>query len=273
MHVWVVWCDLVPAPVAGTTAFLQSPEAARFNVASNAQYAWRFRFSIKPASIITDPERPDLEGTLPNAPQAAAPGASKAWPISPQDGNNNLLPGDSAQFKWDVSRQMKLTFQNPNLVNQADLAIPGANEVWTKNQNPPVAIHVAVDFPLEDAEGNDDPLNDANGNPILDEENDPYNDHTSIGVGRGHPVGQLSSVDVPRFSLPNAWGGAGRSFAKEADYREFARLNIWDGARQNDRFRFRVSDYYSWQHYMRGTWNEAAQEWQNSNSIPTPINQ
>lgn len=275
MQVWVVWCDFIPAPAQGNTTFYpyplgsSNPIAARFDVSQTAQYAWRFRFTIRPEQIITAPEHPALEGGLPDAPISYVPGRGKPWPLSPTAQDGSAISGDSAKMKWDVTRQMRMTFRNPGLVSKANLQIAGTDDVWIANQDPAKAEDIVAGFP-SGAEGNDDPNVGSNGLSLLDEEDDPYNDHSDLGAGLGHPIGQLASMDAPSHAMPNSWGGEGRSFAKECDFRELARVHLWDGTRGSGSFWFRVSDYYSWHHYMNAQWNASTQQWQDAGSSSAP---
>ena len=174
-----------------------------------------------------------------------APGAAKPHTFNP------AVAGDDATRKWDVSRQIQVTIRNPGGVNTQGLT-PAA---WYANQPQPEATPVA--FPGLDVEGNDDPK-------LEDEDGNPYGPCTRLSLE--HEKGEISSSDFPKLSIGSANGVAGAFFAKELDFREFARLELWDGKRKTGQFWFRISGYQTWHHYLRTTFNGTTSRWENTGS-------
>jgi hypothetical protein len=240
MRVWVVWCDITPT--RGTVDFLQYPYNAGVKYETKPDPEnWKFVFKVQPANIcgLENPERPNLSGENKKNP----PGFGKAHTIDPMNGY-----GDSALYKWDVSRQYKITIRNPgSIVYPSDKPV-----AWYVNQ--PKAIDVPVDFPAFDVEGNDDPQL-ING----DEDADPY--LARSGSGLDHVVGELSSVDAPTLSLKTFLNAGGKNYAKELNFREFTRLELWDGKRESGQFWYRISDFQSWHHYLNATFDGATLKW------------
>jgi len=117
---------------------------------------------------------------------------------------------------------------------------------------------------MNDAQGNDD-------SAVIDEDSDPYRPKQNHILS--HAVGQLSSTDNPDFRAGNSWGGPARSFALEAVFREFARVELWDETRTTGRFWFRVSEFSGeglWHHYFRTSWDWAQNKWTDNGSSSGP---
>ncbi len=257
MHVWIVWSSVTPT--LGTANFNQIASAgAKWEIGKTATTGWRFKYKIEPADIC-DPantERPNLTG----ASRKPVPGKGKTYPL------DTSKDGDSANKKWDVTRQAKWTVRNPGGIPKADLMQPGQAAAWFVNQ--PKAVDSPVNFPTNANEGNDDP-------DIADEDDDPYNAKSGGADGLDHQVGELSSVDAPGLSVLNSWGAAGRTFAKEFNFKELTRLELWDGKRTSGRFWFRISDYYDWHHYLETSYDVPTTQWKDASSSsgarhPTP---
>ena len=241
MHVWVVWCD-PPTVTTSTGAFgyWDVPGLGTIGRRWFCPTFWEFKYAIKPKAICDQAtqERPDLSGTNRKDP----PGAGTPYVV-----RANLF-GDSATRKWDVSRQMKITVRNPSLIEQSVLR-GAANGTLFDRQS--IALDV-IPFPTDPVEGNDDP-------PSNDEDADPENERT--GNNLDHKVGELSSKDAPSFPVGDHWGPTGTSFDLEANFREFCRLEITDGARSTGTFWFRISAYTTWHHYLEAiksgtTWED-----------------
>lgn len=99
-------------------------------------------------------------------------------------------------------------------------------------------INTPVNFPADPAEGNDDPS-------MNDEDTNPYQERLSGQLS--HSQGELSSFDAPALSAPHIWGTVlGMKFGTSYSFREFVRLEIWDGKRQSGKFWFRISDDNPW---------------------------
>jgi hypothetical protein len=246
MHVWVVWCDPPTITDASATfgdwyhnvlgAFMKVGK--KYYCTTN----WKFKYVIKPAMIITADERPDLEG----GPKEDPPGYTKPYLAEPD------TEPDTANSKWDVSRQVKLTIRNPNSISEASLRFACQGSMF---DGQPLALKVH-DYPSNPAEGNDDPDDST-------EASDPYNPSTTEHLEHG--VGEMTSVDAPKFLEVDAWTTPGGSLDIEANFREFCRLEITDGARSTGTFWFRISDYTPWHHYLNSI--RGASEWEDTSSM------
>jgi hypothetical protein len=229
MNVWVIWATCTPVRLAKpvftkfeATAAQQdpprpaAPAGSEFHGPDNV-YTWRFLFTIAPPEIITAQEHPFLEGLQDK--RHDVPGAKNTYATEP---NNPNLHADEALLKWDASRQQKWTIKDS-----------------TGTTTP-------VTFPTDDAEGNDD----AYGHGV-DEHDDPYHEY-SITPSLAHGIGQITSADGPEFGRYITNGTTdGESYWKKADFREFMRVQLWDGKRQDGRFWFRVSDFVPWHHHFQ----------------------
>jgi hypothetical protein len=251
MNVWVVWATCTPTN--GTAAFDKSNARSQYGIQATASSAWKFVFKIEPAALITDAERPALDGIS----SKPVPGAGKTYEVIPSYGD-----GDTAKFKWDVSRQLKETIENPQLIPKADLGWP--NQFATGQ---PAATTTLFGWPTDMAEGNDDPLF-----PVgVDEDDNPY--QVRGGQPYGHAVGELTSADAPKsVYIRNSCGAQGRTILDDTDFREFCRVELWDGTRTIGRFWFRISDFEKWNLGFRATWNTSTSTWDDDVARPSATN-
>lgn len=277
MHVWVVWTTC--KATKGVATYYQADvnlhmvgpndpsmygvyEVDTSNAKSNPNELWKFTFEIQPKKIITGgPDIPKLDGIR----EKPVPGATKPYTIAPLLANRKPQYGDSADLKWDVSRQYKITIRNPGKkISKGDLAV-GIPSAWTKNQ--PTDVYTPVILPsgkFSDVEGNDDP-------PSIDEDDNPYSANQTDTLS--HVEGELTSIDGPRLVAPKIWGLTARSYSCEMKFIEFARLELWDGVRQKGRFWFRISDDLSgsntdvqWHHYLDATYDATQLKWLDNQS-------
>ena len=250
INVWIVWCDVtVQQGSPEFRAMTASTPVTRwaYHTPPTLGSVWRFVFTIQPASIITEDERPYLESASAKGGDKEVPGFNKDWVTDP------TKVGDSAQFKWDITRKMKITVRNQGGISKADLGTPAA---FFANQ--PLAVDIPVTAPTNDVEGNDDPprsLQDTNA--YYKAASDPLVTHEK---------GQMCSVDGPSFSVLKSWGAANRTYGVEADFQEFARLQIWDTKRSTGTYWFRVSDFTPWHHYLKTKFNSTTGEWEDDGS-------
>lgn len=247
MYVWVIWATCTPRRV-GTAVFTKfkatpaqqnppvaaEPAGSQFG-APNRGLTWSFVFKIEPPEIITADDHPLLKGEQDKSHDV--PGAKKPYPTEPDNPNRFA---DEAVFKWDTSRQMKRT-------------------VTASTGVPP-----AVAFPGGDAEGNDDAKGDG-----VDEANNPYDAYDGSS-SLAHGVGEISSVDGPTFGRYITEGSNdGEKYRLEVEFREFARVQLWDGKRSDGDYWFRISDYVAWHHYFRAKFTThvfGAPTWDNDGS-------
>jgi outer membrane protein OmpA-like peptidoglycan-associated protein len=189
-------------------------------------------FTIEPAAIITDADRPALDG----ARTAAVPGAAQTHLVS----GNTLAGGAGApvasSHKWDASRQIRMKVLNPRHYTVAQLPVV-AGHLWNGQ---PADETIPEDYPANDALGNDDT---SDQDP---ENNDPY---ANGGVVTGH--------DDPQMPMPNSTGADGDTFEMRFQFREFLRVNL-------DTTWYRASDFSLWRFHPRFRKNAGA--WTNNSS-------
>lgn len=244
MNVWVVWA--IAQPRVGTVQPLPDPDWFEYRISIEEDKNWRFKFTIQPPTIITEADRPALHGAA--NPRKKVPGHNKPYPVDPDP----QLKADTADFKWDVSRQMSISLRNPGLITKAELEEHFTGQ-WADGQ--PQAVHTPVPYPQDPVEGNDDPFS-------ADEENNPY--AASNQMGLEHGIGEITSFDSPGWSVLNSWGSANdQEFVAMNNFREFSRVQLWDGKRENGKFWFRISNYGLWHHSLKakfatppGKWND-----------------
>ncbi|MGL4401324.1 MAG: hypothetical protein ACRCXD_15775 [Luteolibacter sp.] len=252
MHVWVVWADVTVTQ--GSASFKSFLGGSIYGVPDEAATGWRFIFKIKPESILdqSNLERPSLAGSNRKPP----PGNGNTYTIRPAWGE-----ADSANFKWDLSRQYQLTIRNSGLIPKADLEQGNVAAAWIVNQ--PVSVDRPISFPMggasPDVEGNDDP----SASFLTDEDRNPYAARTD-NPKLNHQIGELSSFDAPSLRVLDGWGAAGRSYAVEYNFNEFARVELTDGKRNSGQFWFRISDHIKWYHYLNSTYDSETSQWKDS---------
>ncbi len=116
MQVWVVWCEVTATP--GNAVFNPVSGGAVYEVKDDLngnppETGWRFIFKIQPPAIVemANLDRPYLDRAAPTP--LPVPGAGKPYTIKP-----SLGAGDSAQWRWDVSRQYQLQIRNPGNISK-----------------------------------------------------------------------------------------------------------------------------------------------------------
>ena len=153
---------------------------------------------------------------------------------------------------------------NADLISKAELM-----QLWPPAVcagQPVAAATIPVPFPALDYEGNDDPKFDTG----TDEDNDPYHPASSIGDLR-HAAGEITSTDRPSVPALDAWvTKSGMKLEHEFQFREFARVQIWDGKRSQGQgqFWFRISNFSEgeWQHHAK--FESGFNFWTNNGSTP-----
>ncbi len=261
IYVWVVWGEVTPTKGIGIWEAGTDPRYRTRKESPFFKY-WIFKFVIKPTEIFDYPniERPKLY----MANETDPPGGSKLYVP-----DNSAGTGDDAAWKWDVSRKMKITIRNPSHILKAD--IEAAHGAWTVVNYPiPTSPnqddYTPLNFPTEPAEGNDDTPAGAG----IDEADDPYQAETPSVPGHvlDHAKGELTSLDSPLFQVSTSWGGAGKIFNWEVNFKEFARVELWDGQRTKvatgTHTWFRISDYCDWHFYFKSQW--ATSNWIDNSS-------
>ena len=229
--VWVIWSTIA----AGTPRQPSTPASAvQLVITAGIDHT----FTITPATIITDADRPALNGPR----SAAVPGAALGHLIG-----GTLAAG--ATKKWDASRQIRVKVLNPHLYTvAANLTAPGlppvAGHLWAGQ---PVASNIPENYPANDALGNDDThTDDERVPPGTGIPNDPYV-NAGVCTGRDNPVAVLAT----------STGSNGDTFEVRMHFREFLRVNL------NTKW-FRASDYSLWRFHARfrrtaaGVWTNNA---------------
>ncbi|WP_367872267.1 hypothetical protein [Luteolibacter sp. Populi] len=238
LNVWVVWSTAeivspyqnVSFTFVGSPGPLDFPGATYGGLALQPNSYWRFKFTIQPAEIVslnTAADRPDFSGEN----ITPVPGEGKMHFFNTDE------PADHAQLKWDLTRMIQVKILNPQDIPKGNFP----NLYTFRNQ--PQKVDIAVPFPLNPVEGNDDPSKPG----PQDEDGNPY--AASQALGTAHDAGAITSVDGPVFGFQSSIGVPGAFLAQIADFREFARLEIHSGKRsvENPSW-FRISDYILWHH-------------------------
>jgi len=212
---WVIWSDITVTCTRPPTTQTSATETA---ISAGIDHT----FTVDPPEIITDADRPALDGP----PTAPVPGAALRHVIS-----NNPLSGGASK-KWDVSRQIRIKILNPHLYPVAQLSVI-AGHLWNGQ---PAAVTTPENYPADEAQGNDD-------SNVCDETKNPYEN-----------CGWLTSVDDPTMVMRNATGANGQTFERRYHFREFMRVNL--GPRW-----YRASDYSLWRFHGRfrraaGAWGD-----------------
>lgn len=189
MFVWIVWCDTAhTGNIQSNVSVNNQPGiGAVTTVISGIQHA----HSIQPASILSDNDRPNLEG---------------AKTSDPPGGNHPLFTTtklkDGANNKWDASRRLRVKFRNPNNLPADAFSQP----------SPLITVN---DFPTDPVEGNDDKdVSDEHPNPQT-----PANDPDEAASG-----GKLWSTDKVSISISK--GNVGDTFELHLQFEEFPRVEI-----------------------------------------------
>jgi hypothetical protein len=225
---WVVWSSgqkVADRPIhVGTTTIQTGDGTTGPGILIDGGYD--FKFTITPASLITDSDRPDLSGTNSYSGFTVdPPGAGTLHFIFATD-----IKGGAAA-KWDVSRRIKAKVLNPHLYDQNKLdVVPGT--LWN---NQPVASDLPVAFPGDDRAGNDD-------TSTGDESNNPYS--ASSSPHNTHAVGEISSTDAPNHLLRHSTGSDGDTFELRYHFGEFARVLLADQW-------YRCSDFFDWRAHFK----------------------
>lgn len=199
--VWVVWSVSCAVPLLITTEDLSSGgRLVRLGDGASGpglriKGECSFGFTIKPAEIITDKDRPDLSG--PNT--VPVPGATQTHVVT----GFKLEKG--ADKKWDASRQVRVKVLNPNLYPTDKLPKVGGH-LWNYQPTPEA---VPEGYPTDKVLGNDDTQSST------DENNDPY---TNDGI--------VATADSPAFSMGHSTGANGDTFEIRFHYIEFLRVNL-----------------------------------------------
>ena len=231
VNVWVIWgtIETLNDGVAGRGFFTPDIDDelgpfARWWVVPNPANGRRFIYSIDPVSIITDNERPALDGPK----SKDVPGGDNQFVI---DGR----VADEAENKWDMSRRFEIKVLNPGGILRGDLGEPEAlfiNQPANAN-DPIIALDIPVQLPINPVEGNDDP---PSFDPLWkDEATNPYAARNEDGqqAGLNHEVGEMASFDAPQHFVLNSWGAPNREYGMIFNYQEFARIELWDGERDD----------------------------------------
>ncbi|MBL9114252.1 MAG: hypothetical protein JNJ83_04545 [Verrucomicrobiaceae bacterium] len=267
MNVWVIWSDIKQEQ--GDTEFLSVPNpngGEVWRVKPEAGKQKRFVFMIEPKSITDlNAEIPDLAGVASS--QHLPPGSNKhRWDDSQFDPESTSQPptldsGDNAKYRWDVSRQMQISITNADSIPKAEL-----KKVWFPSVcigQPAAGLTRPVSFPALDYEGNDDP-GYASG---TDEDDDPY--HASSTGDLRHAVGEITSTDRPSVPALDAWvTKSGMKLQFEFKFREFARVQLWDGKRGQGQFWFRISKFSDGEWHHHAKFESGINFWKNDGSTP-----
>ena len=233
MNVWIVWAAMNRIRVKNATVGhgLVKPRVGAIQAGSWVESEWRFVATIQIEDILDKAtDIPNLTGpdTRP------VPGASTRHVTS-----GDLLAG-GANKRWDISRQYRVRMKSPT-VSTNDYDDPGG----IIYDGLPNANNIVMNYPNEDAEGNDDR---APG----DEDNNPYsNAELQPGTSNKTPKGKLASHDPPTLPLfRDAAGTVGDTVEAHMHCREFVRLQIGDSGAGGYKNWYRISSFADgeWRH-------------------------
>lgn len=222
LNVWIVWADISATDASNTTG-----DKGTFFLVS---MGYEFHHAIKPATLITAVDRPDLSG-------------ANTVPVPPSGGLNykgDALSGGATK-KWDSSRKIRQKTLNPSGVS-----LPGDASFHGNFHNFPSLTDGdgrpggagAISFRDLLVAGNDDA-------GVGDEDNDPYTAPHS---------GKLWGIDTPSRGILHSAGANGNTVEWRIHFLEFTRLEIagkW----------YLISDFFPWRvHYKlkqeSGKWKD-----------------
>jgi len=198
---WVIWCDLKGDAKKVNEGYLKLGGDYYYGI--QGPIAWTA--TTNPKEIITDPDRPNLEGRRDPAHLPAGTNSS-----------GNLLSG-GVDAKWDMSRQIrKRLFAGPPL-----------QRVLNPSPFENVPKYPTNEAAWIDVMGNDD-------SSTGDEDNNPYRSIESVAKTKWfgtelpltHAVGQITSYDAPMRSLEVFSGNSGDQWRWRLQFREFARVQL-----------------------------------------------
>jgi hypothetical protein len=146
-----------------------------------------------------------------------------------------------ANATWDASRQIMCKSIDPNGL------MPTLQDV--------------LDYPADDAEGNDD-------THVGDEDNNPYDNKHGTRTEKGKKVvfdlrDRLVSKDAPNLTMRHGRGADGNTFERRLHFREFTRIVL--GGRWQ-----RISNAFEWRFHMR--FLRVNGKWQDDGSTTAPDN-
>ena len=200
---WVIWCTMSGelSTIDQTCqvdsnpnynqlrVYLSTPRG--LNPQGNARTGIRWTATVKPIEIITDQDRPNLEGSNTTNP----PGGTNWKGVSLQRGVNS---------KWDISRQIRTKVRkNGNVMSV------GALKAYFMYGNTAGRDSI-LSYPMDDRVGNDDVY-------TADETDNPYT---------SSPLGQLTSTDAPQRGLYDIQGRTGDQIEFVLQFREFVRVEL-----------------------------------------------
>jgi hypothetical protein len=193
---WVVWAIAGPVILHDYWEHIMADSTQMGQFGTPTDGGCTVSHQIWPPSIITDSDRPDLSGNLPEG--AAAPNVPPG--DSGVQNQGKSLAGGANMF-WDSSRQIRRHTINLNGVVFGNYQ----QQEWFTNY---------PDYPSDEVCGNDD-------RTVEDEDNDPYSDPHFRDVW---------GEDSPWRPAFHAWGVEGDTFEVHVHMRSFARLllgNKW----------------------------------------------
>ena len=225
--VWVIWATSTVTCLRQSHLVVPAPGMSAITAGID------HTFRVLPPQIITDADRPALDGP----PTAPVPGAALRHVAS-----GNFLRGGAAK-KWDASRRIRVRILNPRLYTVPQLPpIDPLGHLWNGQ---PTADTIPENFPADTALGNDD-------SNTCDETNNPYEN-----------CGLVTSIDNPKIPMRNSTGGDGDMFDLRMHFGEFLRVNL--GTKW-----YRASDFSPWRFHPR--FRRAGGVWTDNGSTFAPDN-
>lgn len=218
-RVWVIWCTVSGTNDNPSKPILPTPTAADLELKTK----WTFTHLISPKEIITDTDRPALQGAT-NVPVPQTRLSAKGESLA--GGANSI---------WDASRQIMCKSLDPRGL------MPDLQDV--------------LDYPPDDAEGNDD-------THVGDEDNNPYDNKFGTKTEKGQKVtfdlrDRLISKDAPNLTMRHGRGNDGDTLERRLHFREFTRIVL--GGKW-----LRISNAFEWRFHMK--FRRVSGKWQDDGS-------
>ena len=161
-----------------------------FPTGTRTKGGYSFTHVIEPEAILSDLDRPDLEGSNESEPPNVNPESEGVIGVG-------IDLSNGVDKKWDGSRRIRAKLINPNNINF--------------EQHDPQKFGTFPNYPDESIVGNDDAQND---DP---EDNDPY---TAPNQNK------LTVTDEPTITPFHSEGEVGDSFELKLQFEEFVRIEI-----------------------------------------------
>jgi hypothetical protein len=174
-------------------------------------------------------------------------------------GSTYKLSG-GADKRWDFSRRYRLRIKSATVDTEDHDSRSGGLFGGL-----PSPDRIQEDFPVDEAEGNDDPV-------TVFQDNDPYSDkEVQPKKTTFTPKGKLGYADFPVAPVfRDSAGDNNNTYELHYHFGEFVRLQIGNSNAVGQRNWFRISDYKDWRHVAK--LKKVNESWVNNGSLAEPNN-